>query len=150
MDKVVVRAGISSSWNQIERNREDHVDAEQLQPFEPVALAVERRPARRANTERPMAVISKALKTSDIGCPNAYESSTSTGATISAICALLPTQISSASVISLSRAARDGAVVLGGVADERDDDHAGEELRHAEPVQRRLQRARRGPPLRRS
>ena len=40
-----------------------------------------------------------------MGVPNATDSRTSTGATISAICALLPTLISSASVISLSLAA---------------------------------------------
>ena len=64
--------------------------------------------------------------------PSANESSTSAGATISAICALLPTLISSASVISSLARGRDRAVVLGGVADERDDDDAGEELGHAE------------------
>jgi len=44
------------------------------------------------------------LNTSDIGVPMAYERRTSTGATISAICPLLPTLISSASVFWSPRA----------------------------------------------
>ena len=58
-----------------------------------------------ASTDNAIAVISNALNSSDIGRPIAKEYSTSAGATRSAICALLPTAISTASVISSRRAA---------------------------------------------
>ena len=52
-------------------------------------------------TASTIAAISNGLKSSDIGDPSVPETSTSRGATIKAICALLPTEISIASVMSL-------------------------------------------------
>jgi hypothetical protein len=56
-------------------------------------------------TDSQIAVTSKALKTSDICSPTSGPISTSNGATISAIWALLPIEISSASVMSFFIAA---------------------------------------------
>ena len=69
----VIQKLIADSW-ELKHNHsgikkcaaQGSVDAEKLEPLEPVALAVERHDGDRQN-ESPMAVISKALKTSDIG-----------------------------------------------------------------------------------
>ena len=94
------------------------------------------------STAKISAASSYALNTSGIGAgPNANESSTSTGATNNPIWALDPIAMLTARSILFLTATDDRDVVLRGVADDRDDERADEELRQPDRLRRVLDRA---------
>ena len=129
-----------SSRNDVERGGEDQVEREQLEPFEPVALAVDATSVT-VPTDNPMAAISNGVEHERHRPPEERRDEDEHRRDHQRDLRAAADGDFERQRHLIVRRGRNRAVVLGGVADQRDDDDAGEELGHAEDVQGRLERA---------
>ena len=131
----------------VERGRDGDVRNDQDRPLEPARAAVGEQDRRDDRSRTARAASSTGRNESANGLIRSASSATA-GIRKTATCALEASAISAASLIFPRRGDDDGAAVLGGVADDRDDHRGDEELRQARPGRRRRRACRRGSPRR--